>query len=77
MLTGKIVGDQLATQDVIYQSQQKQQQRHNSDLCSVQFKIGDLVLLYRSQLREKQKLQERWKGPYFIHETIGNGAYKL
>ena len=43
----------------------------------MQFKIGDLVLLYRSELRGKQKLQERWKGPYYVHEALDNGAYKL
>jgi hypothetical protein len=43
----------------------------------VQFQIRDLVLMYKSQLRGKQKLQERWKGPYYVHELLGNGAYKL
>ncbi|CAB4393045.1 unnamed protein product [Rhizophagus irregularis] len=44
----------------------------------MQFKIKDLVLLYQSQLRGKQKLQERWKDSYYVHEMfIGNGAYKL
>ncbi|CAB5145838.1 unnamed protein product [Rhizophagus irregularis] len=76
-LTGKIVGDRLITQDVIYQSQQKQKQCHDNALHDMQFKIGDLVLLYQSQLRGKQKLRERWKGPYYVHETINNGAYKL
>ncbi|GBC34259.1 DDE-type integrase/transposase/recombinase [Rhizophagus irregularis DAOM 181602=DAOM 197198] len=76
-LTGKVIGDRLATQDVIHQSQQKQKQRHDKNLCDVQFKIGDLVLLFRSQLRGKQKLQERWKGPYYVHESLDNGAFKL
>ncbi|GET60683.1 DDE-type integrase/transposase/recombinase [Rhizophagus irregularis DAOM 181602=DAOM 197198] len=76
-LTGKVVGERLLTQDIIHQSQQKQKQRHDSVLHDVQFKIGDLVLLYQSQLRGKQKLRERWKGPYYIHEVLSNGAYKL
>lgn len=44
----------------------------------MQFKIKDLVLLYQSQLRGKQKLQERWKDSYYVHKMfIRNGAYKL
>jgi hypothetical protein len=62
---------------MIYKSQQKQKQRHDADLKEIIFKIGDLVLLYQSQFKGKQKLQERWKGPYYVHEIIGDGAYKL
>ena len=58
-LTGKVIGDRLETQDVIHQAQQRQIQRHNEDLHEVIFKIGDLVLLYQSKFRGKQKLQER------------------
>lgn len=76
-LTGNVMGDRLATQDVIHKEQQKQKQKHDSNLRDVQFKIGDLVLLYRSELRGKQKLQERWKGPYYVHESLNNGAHKL
>jgi transposase InsO family protein len=76
-LTGKIIGDRLKVQDTIYQSQQEQKRRHDESIRVVQFKIGDLVLLYKSHLRGKQKLQERWKGPFYIHEKLDNGAYKL
>lgn len=77
MISGKITEDRLKTQDIIYQEQQKQKQRHDKNLKEIQFKIGDLVLLYKSQLREKKKLEERWNGPYYIHEILGNGAYKI
>ena len=44
----------------------------------VHYKIGDLVILYKSQLYGKQKLEERsWSGPYYIHEVLPNGTYKL
>ncbi|GET04035.1 uncharacterized protein LOC109147323 [Rhizophagus clarus] len=76
-LTGKVVVDRLETQDNICKAQQKQKKQHDEDLHIMQYKIGDLVLLYQSQLRGKQKLQERWKGPYYVHEVLGNGAYKL
>ncbi|GES95426.1 protein NYNRIN-like [Rhizophagus clarus] len=48
------------------------------DLLNRQYyKIGDLVLLYKSHLRERKKLEERWTGPYYIHEVKENGVYKL
>jgi hypothetical protein len=28
-------------------------------------------------LGTRKKLEERWKGPYVIHENLGNGAYRL
>ena len=77
MITGRMIEDRLATQDAIHKSQQKQKQRHDDNLQEVYFRIGDLVLLYKSQLRGKKKLQERWAEPYYIHEVLDNGAYKL
>lgn len=44
-----------------------------------EFEIGEKVLLYEAW-REKQwseKLQEKWKGPYVIHEKLLNGSYRL
>lgn len=43
------------------------------------FEIGDKVLLYQAW-KEKQwsgKLEDKWKGPYYIHEVLLNGSYKL
>jgi transposase InsO family protein len=76
-ITGKVVEERLIVQDTIYQVQQKQKKYYDKNLTVVQFQIRDLVLMYKSQLRGKQKLQERWKGPYYVHELLGNGAYKL
>ena len=41
--------------------------------------IGNKVLL-KDAAKEKQwsgKLAPKWKGPYYIHDKIGKGAYKL
>jgi hypothetical protein len=76
-LTGKVNEDRLAVQDRIHIEQQRQKELHDSSLKEVKFKIGEFVLLYKSYLRGKQKLEERWKGPYRIHEILGNGAYKI
>lgn len=60
--------------------QQKQKDRHDRKLPPVtQFHIGDQVLYYRATLDKQwsNKLSPKWKGPYYIHLVLGNGAYKL
>ena len=46
---------------------------------SEKFKIGDRVLLFRNQLQGNlsAKLEEKWIGPYYIHEIFAANNYKL
>src|SRR5947199_5571569 len=64
----------------IRKSQDQQKRRHNERIKEeTQFGIGTKVLL-KDAAREKQwsgKLSPKWKGPYYIHEMIGKGAYKI
>jgi hypothetical protein len=64
----------------IEQSQSKQKERFDSKLKKKKsFNIGDKVLL-KDSAKEKQwsgKLDPKWKGPYYIHKIIGQGAYQL
>ena len=39
--------------------------------------MNNLILLYKSELKGRQKLIDPWKGPYYIHKILANGAYKL
>ncbi|CAI2167141.1 17339_t:CDS:2 [Funneliformis geosporum] len=39
--------------------------------------VGELVLLHKTEIQDKKKLEERWKGSYYIHADLGNGVYKL
>src|SRR2546421_445754 len=61
-------------------SQNQQKKRHDEKLKThIQFQIGDLVLYYNAA-KEKQwsgKLDPKWKGPYYIHNVLINGSYKL
>ena len=43
------------------------------------YKIGDMVLEYRSDLQNVHgdKFQDKWSGPFFIHRVLGNGSYIL
>jgi len=70
----------MKAKENIEESQEKQKEYHDKkNKINKEFEIGDKVLLYEAW-REKQwsgKLQEKWKGPYVIHEKLFNGSYKL
>ena len=36
-----------------------------------------MVLKYENKIEGKKKLEDRWNGPYYIHDDLGNGVYKL
>lgn len=60
--------------------QQKRKVRFDDKLTKVtKFSIGDKVL-YFDAAKLKQwsgKLNPKWKGPYYVHQVLPNGAYKL
>jgi hypothetical protein len=64
----------------IERSQIKQKERYDGKIPKeTEFRIGDKVLL-KDSAKEKQwtgKLSPNWKGPYYIHEVIGRGAYRI
>lgn len=76
-IIGRLQEDRRIAQDNIRRSQDKQKLRHDRKLKIRSFEVEDLVLLYKSKIKGHKKLEERWKGPYRIHATLSNGAYKL
>ncbi len=68
------------TYERVVQQQQKQKEYHDQQITSsTAFSIGDKVLLYDAK-KEKQwsgKLEDKWKGPYYIHAVLLNGSYKI
>jgi Integrase zinc binding domain/Integrase core domain len=68
------------TRERITESQSKQKRKHDAKLRKIlNFNIGDKVLYYDAA-KEKQwsgKLNPKWKGPYYVHEVLINGSYKL
>ncbi len=63
----------------IIKAQEKQKIQHDKKIKLRNFQIGEKVLRYDAA-KEKQwtgKLEEKWKGPYYIHEVLLNGSYKL
>ena len=77
-IIGRMDNEIQQAQNNIQNSQKKQKEQHDRKLKgSVNFKVGELVLMYKSNLQDKKKLEERWKRPYYIHTDLGNGVYKL
>jgi hypothetical protein len=65
--------------EVIKRAQEKQKEKFDQGIKEKKFKIGEKVLL-KDMAKEKQwsgKLLPKWKGPYYIYNVIGNGAYRL
>src|SRR5256884_8030794 len=64
----------------IKKSQENQKEKYDKKIKKeTELNIGDKVLL-KDAAKEKQwsgKLTPKWKGPYYIHDKIGKGAYKL
>jgi hypothetical protein len=64
----------------ISKEQQKQKERHDRQIKATDdFNIGEKVLVLdaRKLGTHSHKLMPKWKGPYYIHATPKNGAYKL
>jgi transposase InsO family protein len=76
----KLPNERQAALNEISISQTKQKNRWDQRIAHlVTFAIGDKVLLFDAA-QEKQwsrKLDEKWKGPYYVHNCLPNGAYKL
>jgi hypothetical protein len=79
-LIDKLPHDRERIKNRIDQQQNKQKAYHDRHIKnSIRLNIGDKVLLYKAE-KEKQwtgKLEEKWKGPYYIHDVLPNRSYKL
>ena len=63
----------------IKETQRKTKEKHDQKIKMKEFNLGEKVLYYNAA-KEKQwtgKLEDKWKGPYYIQEKLFNGAYRL
>src|SRR5215470_8340990 len=64
----------------IGKSQAKQKEYYDKKIrVKETFKIGDKVLYYNAA-KEKQwsgKFEDKWKGPYYIHDVLLKGSYRI
>ena len=66
--------------DQITQSQVIQKDRHDKRIKKEKsFHIGDKVLYFKvaQDQSHSNKLAQKWKGPYYVHDNLPHGAYKL
>ena len=79
-LVNELPHDRESTRQRIDQQQAKQKLHHDQQIKRHRsFQIGDKVLLYKAE-KAKQwsgKLDEKWKGPYYIHAVLQNESYKI
>ena len=70
----------LKAKEMNMKAQTKQKEYHDKMIKkNHEFEIGEKVLYYKAA-KAKQwsgKLEEKWKGPYYIHEKMLNGSYKI
>jgi len=66
-------------QQHIEKEQQKQKQVYDKQGISEKLKIGDQVLVERTWLKNNfsAKLENKWIGPYYIHDVLKDNVYKL
>ena len=76
-ITNKMIFDQAQARENIKKKQERMKKYHGK--ISDKLRIGDKVLLFRNQLQGNlsAKLEEKWTGPYYIHEVLGANNYKL
>src|SRR6185295_14660 len=68
------------TQIRIRKQQQKQKEYHDRKIIKpIEYEIGDKVLVYDAAKHTSHtgKLDPKWKGPYYIHDHLRKGVYKL
>ena len=64
----------------VTQAQIKQKDRHDMKLKKpIVFQIGDKILYFKAAQDQSHsgKLNTKWKGPYYVHQVLPNGAYKI
>ena len=76
-IINKMNNEQIKARENIEKGQEQQKSRHKGK--STKLKIGDKVLVHRTNLQTNfsAKLEEKWIGPYYIHDVLPRNVYKL
>ena len=73
-LIGNLPDKRVEAGENISKSQEKQKKRYDQKVVETKFYIGNKVLLYKNSAK---KLEEKWEGPFYIHDIGLNGTYQL
>ena len=76
-IINRMNNEQIKARENIEKGQEQQKSRHKEK--STKLKIGDKVLVHRTNLQTNfsAKLEEKWIGPYYIHDVLPRNVYKL
>ena len=76
-IINKMNNEQIKARENIEKGQEQQKSRHKGK--STKLKIGDKVLVHRTNLQTNfsTKLEEKWIGPYYIHDVLPRNVYRL
>lgn len=63
----------------IAKAQERQKEHHDAKVKPRPILIGEKVWLLRSSLQSRHdvKLEPKWDGPFYVHDSFGNGTFKL
>jgi len=73
-LVGPLIDDRQQAHRHIEVAQDKQKTRHDGKIQERKYAIGEKVLLRNFRAK---KLDQKWQGPFYIHDIGMNGTYKL
>ena len=78
-IVDKLEIDRTLAKQNVQKSQQKQKESYQQDKHPDRFFIDDKVLMKRMEMQHwhHEKFSQKWKGPYYIHQTFDKGAYQL
>ena len=73
-LVGPLIDDRQQAHRHIEVAQDKQKTRHDEKIQERKYAIGEKILLRNFRAK---KLDQKWQGPFYIHDIGMNGTYKL
>ncbi|CAJ0648620.1 9465_t:CDS:2, partial [Entrophospora sp. SA101] len=73
-LIGNLPDKRVEAGENISRTQEKQKKQYDQKVVETKFYIGNKVLLYKNSAK---KLEEKWEGPFYIHDIGLNGTYQL
>ena len=78
-LIDQLENDRQHVIGTIEKEQARQKRRYDRQGISEKLSIGDKVLVERTWLKNNfsSKLEDKWTGPYYVHNVLENNVYKL
>src|SRR6185369_6983968 len=78
-MVGVFADNKIKASKNIKDAQARQKRAYDKRTRIMTYRNNDMVLEYRSDLQNVHgnKFWNKWTGPFFIHQVLGNGSYIL